>query len=76
MSIDLAKIKRERMSRGLTQEDMADALGWKSRSSYAKRESGSVPIGADELIHIAEVLGYSDKKVGIFFTRTVPEKEH
>lgn len=46
---------------------MVRALGWKSRSQYSKRESGSVSIGADELIAIAKILGYSKEEVGYFF---------
>ena len=54
---------------------MAKKLGWKDRVTYAKRESGIVNLGADELAKIAEVLGYSANDLGIFFTINVPNKE-
>lgn len=75
MIIDLRRLKAERIANGLTQDEMASKMGWKSRTPYAKRENGIVSIGADELGKIAEILGYSKNDLGIFFTVIVPEKE-
>lgn len=75
MSLNLKKIKEERIERGITQEAMAEKLGWKTRTPYAKRENGFVDIGADELQKIGEALGYNKDQLGIFFTFNVPEKE-
>lgn len=74
MKVDLARIKAERVAKGLTQENMAKQLGW-SRSTYAKRENGIVPIGADELANIASILNINENQMGIFFKFNVPKKE-
>lgn len=75
MTVDLRRIKAERIAKGFTQDEMADMLGWKNRALYAKRENGIVSIGADELAKIAEVLGFSKDELGIFFTTSVPDRE-
>lgn len=67
LKLNLERLKQTRKDNELSQEDMVRALGWKSRSRYSKRESGSVSIGADELIAIAKILGYSKEEVGYFF---------
>lgn len=67
MTIDLMRVKAERTAKGLTQDEMAERLGWKTRTPYAKRENGIVAIGADELGQIAEVLGIERSNIGIFF---------
>lgn len=72
MTLNLKRIKAERIAKGLTQDEMAQLLGWKSRAAYAKRENGIVAIGADELLKIAIILGYSSESLGIFFTQNVP----
>lgn len=75
MSLDLKRLKAERIAKGLTQDEMAQAMGWKTRTPYAKRENGVVGIGADELVKMANILGYNENELGIFFRVSVPEKE-
>lgn len=75
MKLDLKRIKAERVASGMTQSEIANKLGWKSRTPYAKRENGLVPFGADELANFGEVVGYTTNELGIFFTKDVPEKE-
>lgn len=75
MSLDLKKIRDMRVKKGLTQDEMAKKMGWKTRTPYAKRENGFVDVGANELQKIADILGYSNEELGIFFTKIVPEKE-
>ena len=75
MTLDLRRIRAERVAKGLTQDDVAKKMGWKDRAAYAKRENGIVDIGANELIKIAEILGYSAKELNIFFTDAVLDKE-
>lgn len=75
MTIDLRRIKAERIAKGYTQDEMAEKMGWKTRTPYAKRENGIVSIGADELARIAEILDFSTDQLGIFFTLNVPKKE-
>lgn len=74
MSLDLKRLKAERIAKGLTQDEMAQAMGWKTRTPYAKRENGIVGIGADELVKMANILGYNENELGIFFRVSVPEK--
>lgn len=75
MAFDLDNLKEIRIERGLTQDDMAKKMGWKTRAPYAKRENGFVDTGVDELQKMAEILGYSKNQLGIFFTYSVLEKE-
>lgn len=74
MLVNLQRIKAERLVRGLTQEDMAKKMGWHDRSSYARREKGVTPIGADELIKIAEILDCTND-MSLFFKLDVPKRE-
>lgn len=66
------RLRAERVAIGLSQEEVANLLG-KKRSWYAKRESGAVNTGSDELADIANVLKIED--ISIFFTKIVPEKQ-
>lgn len=75
MTIDLKRLKAERIAKGLTQDQMSEQMGWKTRTPYAKRENGVVSIGADELAKMASILGYNSDDLGIFFTKNVPERE-
>ena len=75
MTLDLRRLRAERIAKGLTQDEVAEAMGWKTRTPYAKRENGIVGIGADELVKLAYILGYSENDLGIFFKVDVPEKE-
>ena len=74
MKLDLKRIKAERVARGMTQSEIANKLGWKSRTPYAKRENGLVPFGADELASFGEVVGYTTNELGIFLQKTFPKK--
>lgn len=76
MTVDLRRLKAERIANGLTQDEMAERMGWNTRTPYAKRENGIVAIGADELAKMAEILGYTRNDLGYFFKVNVPEKEH
>ena len=75
MTINLNRIKAERIANDLTQDDVAKKMGWKTRTPYAKRENGIVAIGADELIRLASIFGYGKDDLGIFFKSNVPENE-
>ncbi|MBC1373389.1 helix-turn-helix transcriptional regulator [Listeria booriae] len=74
MTLDLLRLKAERVARGLTQDELAARLGWK-RPKYAKRENGIVAIGADELALIVDALGLEKKEMYIFFTHDVDKRE-
>ena len=68
MNIDLHRLKAARITRGVTQLEIAKSLGWKSRSTYTKREIGIVDIGVDEFLKILEVLNISSDDAYLFFT--------
>ncbi|MDL4889140.1 helix-turn-helix domain-containing protein [Enterococcus hirae] len=72
MTIDLNRLKAERIAKGLTQGEMANLMGWKSRNPYAKRENGIVAIGADELFKMASILGYGPNELIIFLRKMFP----
>ncbi len=75
MTVDLKRIRAERIASGFTQDEVAAKMGWKTRTPYAKRENGLVALGADELIKLAGIFGYVSGDLSIFFTKTVPDKE-
>lgn len=75
MTINLKRLKAERIASGMTQDEVAHRMGWKTRTPYAKRENGIVSIGADELAKITLIFGLPMEKITIFFEDNVPEKE-
>jgi transcriptional regulator with XRE-family HTH domain len=76
MTVNLKRLKAERIASGMTQDEVAHRMGWKTRTPYAKRENGLVSIGADELAKITLIFGLPMEKIIIFFDNTVPEGEH
>lgn len=74
MNFNLQKLRYERMSRKISQDEMADALSV-SRSSYAKRENGIVKISVEEFSVIINKLGIPKDEAINFFTFNVPERE-
>lgn len=75
MTINLKRLKAERIASGMTQDEVAHRMGWKTRTPYAKRENGIVSIGADELAKITLIFGLPMEKITIFFDDVVPERE-
>ncbi|MCQ6740020.1 helix-turn-helix domain-containing protein [Staphylococcus aureus] len=75
MVLNLKRLRAERIACGITQDEMAHKMGWKTRMPYAKRENGIVDIGANEFIKMAKILGYETNNLDIFFTNNVPRKE-
>ncbi|HHK1083858.1 helix-turn-helix domain-containing protein [Streptococcus pyogenes] len=73
MTINLKRLKAERIASGMTQDEVAQSMGWKTRTPYAKRESGIVSIGADELAKITLIFGLPIEKIAIFLTNTFPK---
>lgn len=51
------KIKEARLQKGLTQQELADLLGYKSRSSINKIEVGGRDIPRSQIVQIAKALG-------------------
>ncbi|CAC6733913.1 TPA: helix-turn-helix transcriptional regulator [Staphylococcus aureus] len=75
MVLNLKRLRAERIACGITQDEMAHKMGWKTRTPYAKRENGIVDIGANEFIKMAKILGYETNNLDIFFTNNVLRKE-
>lgn len=75
MILNLKRLRAERIACGITQDEMAHKMGWKTRTPYSKRENGFVDIGANEFIKMAKILGYETNNLDIFFTNNVLEKE-
>ena len=76
MTVNLKRLKAERIASGMTQDEVAHRMGWKTRTPYAKRENGIVSIGADELAKITLIFGLPMEKITIFFDNNVPKVEH
>lgn len=74
MVLDLKRLRAERIACGITQDEMANLMGWKTRTPYAKRENGLVDIGANEFIKMAKILGYETNNLDIFLPTTFPKK--
>jgi transcriptional regulator with XRE-family HTH domain len=73
LSFDLLRLKGERIARGITQEQVAKALGI-NKSSWSKRENGIVVIDVDEFAIIADLFGIAGDELGIFFGKDVHER--
>lgn len=50
------KLREKRKNRNLTIKEMANLLGYKSQSTYAKKERGEIVISTDEAIKICLIL--------------------
>ncbi|ACR45940.1 helix-turn-helix domain-containing protein [Streptococcus phage 5093] len=74
MKVDLLRVRAERVAKGYTQAKMAELMGL-ARDQYNKRENGKISFTADELITLANLLGYSKDEIGIFFKQIVPETQ-
>lgn len=74
MKVDLLRVKAERVAKGYTQAQLAKQMGL-ARGQYNKRENGKISFTADELITLADLLGYNRDEIGIFFKQTVPETQ-
>ena len=75
MTLNLKRLRAERIAKGMNQDEMAKAMGWHTRSSYAKRENGITTISATELVKMASISGYGTNQLDLFFTNNVPDRE-
>lgn len=62
-------LRKMRKERNISVADMAQLLGFKSNSSYCKKELGYIPISLEEARKISEYFGKSVEE--IFFTNKV-----
>lgn len=74
MEFNLQKLRYERLSRQISQEEIASALNI-SRSSYHKKETGKIKISVNEFGIILDKFGIPKSEIINFFTQKVPERE-
>ncbi|WP_205739333.1 MULTISPECIES: helix-turn-helix transcriptional regulator [Halanaerobiaceae] len=61
--INLAKLKKLRVEKGFTQQEMAEKLGYKGKSGYCQLENGTVKMTLEQAKKIAEILGDDIEKI-------------
>lgn len=64
--LDLSRIKAERVAKGLTQTEMAEAVGM-NRTTYIRKEAGKTDLGVEEFMAIVTYLGFETTDLSIFF---------
>lgn len=69
LNLNYIKVRRRQLS--LTQQEMADKLGFKNSSTYLKYETGVYSFKADQLPVLAKSLNC---KITDFFIQSVAEK--
>lgn len=70
--MDSMKLKGMRVSKGYTQEILAEELGI-STKSYNRKELGIIEFSRKEIAQLIEILGLSNNEVfSIFFTPDLP----
>lgn len=74
MILNLKRLRAERIAKGMNQYEMAKAMGWHTRSSYAKRENGITSIDVNEFVKMASILGYGTNQLDLFFTDNVTNR--
>lgn len=55
------KIKETRKARGLTQQQLAERVGYTDRSTVARIEAGEIDLPQSKIIQFAEALGVSPR---------------
>lgn len=74
MKFDYNRLKAERIAKGFTVEEMANALGI-AKSTYSKKENGKISVTVDDFSIISSKLEIPKEKIGIFFTPSVSISE-
>jgi len=74
MKLNLKRLRAERIAKGMNQYEMAKAMGWHTRSSYANRENGITSIDVNEFVKMASILGYGINQLDLFFTDNVTNR--
>lgn len=71
--LDLKKIRDRRIKKGISQEEMAKAIGRYSRTTYTRIEKGEVSLKASELEALAKTL---DVPINYFFDDNSEKSSH
>lgn len=61
--VNLNLIKNARVDKGLTQQQMADALGISDKSKYSRRENGEYSFRIEELPILVDILEIPYEKI-------------
>lgn len=61
--LNINNIKKIRTELGISQEDMAEKLGYSSKSGYSMLENGYVSISLERAIKISEVFNKSMEEI-------------
>ncbi|MBA1336482.1 MAG: hypothetical protein HPY66_2917 [Firmicutes bacterium] len=56
-------IKSKRIQKGITLQNMAEKLGYKSKSSYYNVENGRVKVTLEQFINICKVLEFTKGEI-------------
>ncbi|MEO3947672.1 helix-turn-helix transcriptional regulator [Gorillibacterium sp. CAU 1737] len=68
-TVDLEKIRARRKEMRISQQEMAELLGFKNASTYCKYEKGLYKFDANHIPIVAEKLKFKVKD--IFFDKTI-----
>lgn len=70
MEFNYNRLKAERVAKGLTVQDMADALGI-TKGTYSKKENGKITVTVEDFALISNKLEIPLEQISIFFTLNV-----
>ncbi|MEW5321297.1 helix-turn-helix transcriptional regulator [Geobacillus thermoleovorans] len=70
--LNLHKVRELRKEKGLSQEDVANMLGFKTVYPYHRKECGQQSFTAEELMMLAQIYGVPYE---IFFTPVIAKNE-
>ncbi|MEK3993664.1 helix-turn-helix transcriptional regulator [Psychrobacillus sp. FSL K6-2365] len=70
MEFNYNRLKAERVAKGLTVQDMADALGI-TKGAYSKKENGKITVTVEDFALISNKLEIPLEQISIFFTLNV-----
>ena len=72
--MDKKLLKEARKKRGITQKEMAEALGYSGKSGYSCLETGKIKVSVDKSLEIKKILDLSETEYqNIFFASEVQE---
>ncbi|MCK1996833.1 helix-turn-helix domain-containing protein [Psychrobacillus psychrodurans] len=70
MEFNYNRLKAERVAKGFTVQEMADALGI-TKGTYSKKENGKITVTVEDFSLISNKLGIPIDQIGIFFSLNV-----
>lgn len=73
MKLNVRRLKAERVANGLSQDEVARALGM-TRSSYSLKENGHRNWTVENLVKFCDLVGIESDQIGVFFMRSPFDK--